>query len=131
MFIALGNSSQRVARAQGGVRAMSGIAASSHKRRGVAGRAQVEPRSEAQPVSNTKCIGSVYISTPDLSGLLRPDRSILEEPVQRFCADGINKLDDLRSALTAGLESGPAKSAGDVFDRLETKYRDIEEDPGQ
>jgi hypothetical protein len=43
----------------------------------------------------------------------------------------LNKLDDLRSALTAGLESGPAKSAGDVFDRLETKYRDIEEDPGQ
>jgi len=39
----------------------------------------------------------------------------------------LNKLDDLRSALKSGLESGPTKPAGDVFDRLEAKYRDMAE----
>jgi hypothetical protein len=43
----------------------------------------------------------------------------------------LNKLDDLRSALKSGLESGPTKPAGAVFDRLEAKYRAMEEGTGQ
>ena len=43
----------------------------------------------------------------------------------------LNKLDDLRSALNSGLESGPTKPAGAVFDRLEAKYHDIPGGTGQ
>lgn len=43
----------------------------------------------------------------------------------------LNKLDDLRSAITSGLESGPAKPADDVFDRLESKYRGMTEGTGR
>lgn len=37
----------------------------------------------------------------------------------------LNKLDDLREAIQAGLDSGAPKPAADVFDRLETKYREM------
>jgi hypothetical protein len=43
----------------------------------------------------------------------------------------LNKLDDLRSALTSGLESGPVRPVDDVFDRLEAKYRGMAEGTGQ
>lgn len=33
------------------------------------------------------------------------------------------KLVELKGAITAGLESGKHRSAGQVFDRLEAKYR--------
>lgn len=40
----------------------------------------------------------------------------------------LNRLDDLRSALQAGIESGPSKPAEDVFDGLEAKYRALMEE---
>lgn len=43
----------------------------------------------------------------------------------------LNKLDDPRSAINSGLESGATKPAGDVFDRLEAKYGDMAEETGQ
>jgi hypothetical protein len=39
----------------------------------------------------------------------------------------LNKLDDLRGALKSGHESGPAKPADGIFDRLESKYRGMAE----
>lgn len=43
----------------------------------------------------------------------------------------LNRLDDLRSAIKSGLESGPAKPAADVFDRLEAKYRGMADEDEQ
>jgi hypothetical protein len=37
----------------------------------------------------------------------------------------LNKLANLQRALNSGLESGPPKPAGDVFDRLDAKYREL------
>jgi hypothetical protein len=42
----------------------------------------------------------------------------------------LNKLDDLRGAIQTGLDSGAPKPADDVFDRLEAKYREMEDEAG-
>ena len=53
------------------------------------------------------------------SEVVRAGLRLLEESEQRRQLE----LDALRVEIAAGLASGPRKPAGEVFDRLEAKYR--------